>query len=75
MGKKQLTPEQKRVDTDLWVIALVTVGVFFIYAVTGNQFRSLATNDTISVIPRLILTSVIAIYGMLIVREKTGNAL
>ncbi len=28
MRKKQLTAAEKRLDTDLWIIALVTMGVF-----------------------------------------------
>ena len=32
MSKKTLSPEQKRLDTDIWIIALVTLAVFCLYA-------------------------------------------
>ena len=38
MSKKTLSPEQKRLDTDIWIIALVTLAVFCLYAAMGNQF-------------------------------------
>ena len=37
MSKKTLSPEQKRLDTDIWIIALVTLAVFCLYAAMGNQ--------------------------------------
>lgn len=29
MGKKNLTLEQKKLDTDIWIIALITMGAFY----------------------------------------------
>lgn len=57
MAKKQLTDEQKRLDTDIWIIALVTLGVFGFNAMMGNQFISFVTNSNISVVPRLLLNA------------------
>lgn len=37
MKKRQLSVEEKRLDTELWIILLVTLGVFFCYAAMGNQ--------------------------------------
>ena len=39
MAKQKLTDEQKRLDTDLWIIILVTLGVFLFYTETTNEFR------------------------------------
>lgn len=59
MKKKTLTIEQKRLDTDIWIIALVTLGVFVIYAITGNQLMSFVKNNEVSVILRLLLNAAI----------------
>jgi len=63
MAKQQLTAEQKRLENDLWIILLVTLGVFLCYAAMGNQFKSYVTNSNISVIPRLLLNAGIQ-YGV-----------
>lgn len=57
MKKSQLSEEQKRLDTDLWIIALVTLGVFLFYAVTGKQLMHYVADSSISVIPRLLLNA------------------
>ena len=57
MAKQKLTDEQKRLDTDLWIIILVTLGVFLFYTVTGKQLMSFVANSSISVIPRLLLNA------------------
>ena len=57
MKKQQLSAEQKRLETDLWIIALVTLGVFLFYAATGKQLMSFVANSNISVIPRLLLNA------------------
>lgn len=57
MAKKQLSSEQKRLDTDIWIISLVTFGVFICYAAMGNQLINFVTNSDISVIPRLLLNA------------------
>ena len=57
MKKQKLTTEQKRLETDLWMIALVTLGVFLFYAVMGNQLTNFVKNSNISVIPRLLLNA------------------
>ena len=36
MAKQQLSAEQKRLETDIWMIALVTFGVFLCCAAMGN---------------------------------------
>ena len=47
----------KRLETDIWIIALVTLGVFLFYAATGKQLMSFVANSNISVIPRLLLNA------------------
>lgn len=57
MKKQQLSVEQKRLDTDIWIIALVTFGVFLFYATMGKQLMSFVANSKISVVPRLLLNA------------------
>ena len=59
MAKQQLTAEQKRLETDIWMIALVTFGVFLCYAAMGNQLRDFVLDSSISVIPRLLLNAAV----------------
>lgn len=35
MAKKQLSAEQKKLDVDLWIVTIVTLGVFLF--VCGNE--------------------------------------
>jgi len=63
MAKHQLTVEQKRLEVDLWIIALVTLGIFLCYMIIGNQLMSFVTNSDISIIPRLLLSAGIQ-YGI-----------
>ena len=41
MAKQRLSAEQKRLETDIWIIALVTFGVFLCYAAMGSRMRDL----------------------------------
>ena len=59
MRKPQLSAEQKRLDIDLWIIALVTLGVFLLYAALGNQLNDFVTDSSISVVPRLLLNAAV----------------
>lgn len=59
MAKQRLSAEQKRLDADIWIIALVTLGVFLCYAAIGNQLLDFVTDDSISVIPRLLLNAAV----------------
>ena len=57
MTKQSLTTEQKRLDTDIWIISLVTFGVFTVYSIIGSQLMNFVKNSDISVIPRLLLNA------------------
>ena len=59
MKKQQLSVEEKRLDTELWIILLVTLGVFFFYAAMDNQIMDFIKDDRISIIPRLLLNAVV----------------
>lgn len=59
MAKKQLSIEQKRLDIDIWIIALITFGVFLCYAVTGNQLMAYVKDTKNSVLSRLLLNAVV----------------
>ncbi len=56
MRKKQLTATEKRLDTDLWIIALVTMGVFLCCAVTGDRLMGFVRDSSIPVLPGYWLT-------------------
>lgn len=57
MTKQSLTTEQKRLDTDIWIISLVTFGVFIMYSIIGSPLMNFVKNSDISVIPRLLLNA------------------
>lgn len=59
MAKQTLTIEQKRLDIDIWIIVLVTLGSFVIYTITGNQLMNFVKNSDVSVIPRLLLNATV----------------
>lgn len=59
MRKKQLTAEEKRLDADLWIIALVTMGVFLCYAATGDRLMGFVKDSTIPVLPRLLVNAAV----------------
>lgn len=59
MAKQRLSAEQKRLDTDIWIIALVTLGSFLCYAAIGNQLWDFVIDGSISVIPRLLLNAAV----------------
>ncbi len=57
MSKKELTLEQKKLDTDLWIIVISTFIVFGIYMVFGNQMMSIVQDDRISLFVRLFINA------------------
>ena len=63
MSKKTLSPEQKRLDTDIWIIALVTLAVFCLYAAMGNQLTQFVLDSGRPIFPRLLVNAGIQ-YGV-----------
>lgn len=59
MGKKSRTMEEKRLDTDLWIIALVTLAVFLGYVATGDRLVRFVTDSSVSVLPRLLVNAAV----------------
>lgn len=57
MGKKNLTLVQKKLDIDIWIIALVTLGVFFLYMVFGNEMMEYILNSNNSIVLRLLINA------------------
>lgn len=55
MGKKDFTLEQKKLDTDIWIIALITMGMFLFYMMFGNQMMDYIKDSSNSIILRLAL--------------------
>ena len=53
----------KKLDIDLWIIVLVTMAVFMVYAVFGSKIMAYCKNSDISVWPRLFLAAILE-YGM-----------
>lgn len=59
MEKKKLTQEQKRLDADLWIIGLVTMGIFMGYAMFGQQLISFVKNNDIAVLFRVLVNAAV----------------
>ena len=57
MGKRTLTDEQKKLNINLWVIALVTLTVYAIYMMIGNKIMAFCKDSSVSVWPRLFTVS------------------
>lgn len=57
MGKKNLTLEQKKLDTDIWIIALITMGAFLLYMMFENQMIEYIKNSDNSIILRLLINA------------------
>lgn len=57
MAKNQLTAEQKKLDADLWIIALVTFLVYGVYACFSKPLTEYVKNSAISVVPRLAVNA------------------
>ncbi|AEV67977.1 hypothetical protein [Acetivibrio clariflavus] len=53
MSKANITPQQRKLDIDLWIIGLTTFAVFALYSVFSDQFMSFVKNDNIPVLLRL----------------------
>ena len=54
---KTLSPEMKRLDTDLWIIALTSMVVFMIYGAFSKEIIAFTKNDAVSVWARLGLAA------------------
>ena len=64
LGRKhELTTEQKRLDVNLWIIALVSMLLYSIYAVIGSNLSSFFKDSSISVWPRLLISAAME-YGI-----------
>lgn len=57
--KAELTEKQKKLDTDNWIIALTTGGIFLMYALMGNQFLKYIMDNNQPVILRLLLNALV----------------
>lgn len=55
--KKELTPSQKKLDIDIWIISLVTLVGFMFYIMNGNKLTALLHNENIHI---LLRTSTVA---------------
>ena len=56
-SKHTLTLEQKRLDANLWIIALATMAVYFAYGAIGKQLMAFCKDSSISVWPRLLASA------------------
>ena len=56
-NKKEFTPQQKKLEVNLWIIALISMAVFCIYGVIGKQLNAFCKDSSISVWPRLLAAS------------------
>lgn len=56
-NKKTLTVEQKTLDINLWIIALVTMAAFLVYGAVGNQFTAFCKDSSVSVWSKLLVSA------------------
>ena len=61
--KHELTTEQKKLDANLWIIALASMLVYSLYAVIGGNLSSFFKDSSISVWPRLFVSAAME-YGI-----------
>ena len=61
--KHELAIEQRKLDTNLWIIALVSMLAYSVYAAVGSSMMAFFKDSSISVWPRL-LTSAAMEYGV-----------
>lgn len=59
MKKQELSLEQKRLDADLWIIILVTMGVFVAFATMQKDIMAFIRDQTMPVVVRLLLNAAI----------------
>lgn len=52
--KKELTLEQKRLETDIWIVALTTLAGFILYTVLSNSLVSFIDNAEIPILLRTL---------------------
>lgn len=57
MGKKSLTLEQRKLDADIWIITLITLGSFILYMLFGNQMVNYIKDSNNSIVLRLLLNA------------------
>lgn len=55
MAKKELTPEQKRLDIDLWIIVIAALVVLGIYVVFQSQINTLMRDSEQNILLRVLL--------------------
>lgn len=56
--KSKLTLVQKKLDTDIWIISLVSLGIFLIYLVFGNRLMEYVTSDA-PLLSRVLLSAAV----------------
>lgn len=61
--KRTLSDEQKKLDADLWIIAITTILVYVIYAFIGSCLMAFCKDSTVSVWLRLLAATVME-YGI-----------
>ena len=61
--KHELTLEQKRLEANLWIIAIASMLVYTIYAFTGSNLMAFCKDSSISVWPRLLASAAME-YGV-----------
>ncbi len=55
MAKKELTPEQKRLDIDLWIIVITSLVVMGIYVVFQSQINTITRDSEQNILLRVLL--------------------
>ena len=58
MAKKELTPEEKRLDTDLWIIVIVSLVVLGTYMAFQSRISAFSQNNEQNILLRVLLPAV-----------------
>ncbi len=71
MAKKQLSEEQRKLEADLWAIALISLGILGVYLFFQNQVAAVIKDSGIHILLRVLLGAVfqfgLAGFGIVVV--------
>lgn len=62
-SKKTVSPEQKKLEANLWIIALTTMAVYLLYGIIGSRLMAFCKDSSVSVWPRLFSAAAME-YGI-----------
>ncbi len=57
MSKRTLTPEQKKLDIDIWIIAIASLAVLVLYMAFNDQIVSLSRDGGVNILWRVLVVA------------------